>query len=572
MRNARIAAGLREIANLLEMTEENVFRIRAYRRAADAVEGLAEPIGAILARDPAGVAGVGSAIADHIKELEVTGTTTVTEALHEQYPAGVTALLEVPGVGPKLAARAYRDLGVATLADLEAAAGDGRLAALPRVGAKNAASILRNIAAFKSRKGRMPLGEARVLVESIMAALKAENGLRKLEVAGSARRYQDTVGDLDLVGVADDPKAIMDALVKLPDVERVLGHGLTKTSVILAGGAQLDLRLVEADDFGSLLQHFTGNKQHNILLREYAVARGLSLSEYGIEDAKTGLVRRFQTEEAFYAALDLQFIPVELRQGGDEIRLAAARALPRLIDLADLRGDLHMHTEWSDGSASIEQMIQAGRAHGYRYMAISDHSGGLGIARGLTPERLRTQIAEIREAAARYSDIRVFTASEVDIRADGAMDFPDDVLAELDLVIGSIHSAMNQSPEEATTRLLRAIENPHVDIIGHPSTRIVGGREGVEFDRIAVFAAAARTGTAMEVNANPGRLDLRDADVRLALEAGVKLTIDTDAHAIDHLDFMDYGVHTARRGGARREDVWNAAPLEEVETWLARGR
>jgi DNA polymerase (family X) len=307
-------------------------------------------------------------------------------------------------------------------------------------------------------------------------------------------------------------------------------------------------------------------------LREYAVARGLSLSEYGIENTATGVTQRFQTEEAFYAALDLQFIPPELRHGTDEVRLAAARALPRLIELSDLKGDLHMHTEWSDGSATIEQMIQAARARGYRYMAISDHSGGLGIARGLTPERLRTQMAEIRRVAARYPDIRVFTASEVDIRADGAMDFPDDVLAELDLVIGSIHSAMNQSPEEATARLLRAIENPHVDIIGHPSTRIVGGREGVEFDRVAVFAAAARTGTAMEVNANPGRLDLRDADVRLALGAGVKLTIDTDAHAIDHLDLMDFGVHTAQRGGARRQDVWNAAPLEEVEAWLTRGR
>jgi DNA polymerase (family X) len=572
MRNTQIADGLREIANLLEMTEENVFRVRAYRRAADAVEGLAEPVGAILARDPAGIAGIGSAIADHIKEIEATGTTAVTTALHEQYPAGVTALLEVPGVGPKLAARAYRDLGIATLADLEVAATDGRLAALPRVGAKNAASILRNIAAFKSRKGRLPLGEARALVESVMASLQAAGGLRRLEVAGSARRYQDTIGDLDLVGVADDPKAIMDVLIHLPDVERVLGHGLTKTSVILATGTQLDLRLVEAEDFGSLLQHFTGNKQHNILLREYAVARGLSLSEYGIENTATGVTQRFQTEEAFYAALDLQFIPPELRHGTDEVRLAAARALPRLIELSDLKGDLHMHTEWSDGSATIEQMIQAARARGYRYMAISDHSGGLGIARGLTPERLRTQMAEIRRVAARYPDIRVFTASEVDIRADGAMDFPDDVLAELDLVIGSIHSAMNQSPEEATARLLRAIENPHVDIIGHPSTRIVGGREGVEFDRVAVFAAAARTGTAMEVNANPGRLDLRDADVRLALGAGVKLTIDTDAHAIDHLDLMDFGVHTAQRGGARRQDVWNAAPLEEVEAWLTRGR
>ncbi|MGH2346768.1 MAG: DNA polymerase/3'-5' exonuclease PolX, partial [Chloroflexota bacterium] len=571
-RNAQIAAGLREIADLLEMTEENIFRIRAYRRAADAVEGLAEPVSVLLARDPAAIPGVGASIADHIKEIETTGTTALTTTLHQQYPASVTALLQVPGVGPKLAARAYRELGVATLADLEIAAGDGRLAALTRVGAKTAASILRNIAAFKERTGRLPLGEALPLVERVMAALNAGGGLRRLDPAGSVRRYQETVGDLDLVGVADEPLVVMEALVKLPEVERVLGSGSTKTSVILAAGLQLDLRLVEAEDYGSLLQHFTGNKQHNIQLREYAVARGLKISEYGIENTATGAVQRFQTEEALYAALDLQYIPPELRQGTDEIQLALRHALPRLVELADMRGDLHMHTEWSDGTATIDQMIQAARARGYRYMAISDHSGGLGIARGLTPERLRAQIAAVREAAARYPDIQVFTASEVDIRADGAMDFPDDVLAELDLVIGSIHSAMNQSPAEATARLLRAIENPHVDIIGHPSTRIVGGREGVEFDRMAVFAAAARTGTAMEVNANPSRLDLRDADIRLALEVGVKLTIDTDAHAVDGLDLMEYGVRTARRGGARREDIWNAAPLEELTAWLGRDR
>ncbi len=572
MRNAQIAAGLREIADLLEMTEENIFRIRAYRRAADAVEGLAEPVSALLARDPAGIPGIGASIADHVKEIEATGTTVLTTALHQQYPASVTALLQIPGVGPKLAARAYRELGVVSLADLEIAAGDGRLAALPRVGAKTAASILRNITAFKARTGRLPLGEALPLVQSVMAALQAGGGLRRLDPAGSLRRYQDTVGDLDLVGVADDPLAVMDALVKLPEVDRVLGSGSTKTSVILAGGLQLDLRLVETADYGSLLQHFTGNKQHNIQLREYGVARGLKISEYGIEDSQTGAIQRFETEEALYGALGLQYIPPELRQGTDEIRLALRHEVPRLVELADLRGDLHLHTDWSDGTATIEQMIQAARARGYRYMAISDHSGGLGIARGLTPERLRAQRAAIREVAARYPDIRVLAASEVDIRADGAMDFSDEVLAELDLVIGSIHSAMNQSPAEATARLLRAVENPHVDIIGHPSTRIVGGREGVEFDRVAVFAAAARTGTAMEVNANPSRLDLRDADIRLALEAGVKVTIDTDAHAVDHLDLMEYGVRTARRGGARREDVWNAAPLEELTAWLDRER
>jgi DNA polymerase (family X) len=568
--NIQVAAALEEVANLLEMTGENVFRIRAYQRAAETIADLREPVGTILARDEHGVPGVGSAIADHVRELLETGTTKLTTELHEKFPADVVALLQVPGVGPKLAARAYQELGVANLDMLEAVAKDGRLASLSRVGAKSAANIVRNIEGFKRRTGRSPIGVALPIAEDIIASLNAGGAVKRLTAAGSLRRFQETVGDLDFVGVSDDPKSVMDLLVSLPAVDRVLGHGMTKTSVILYGGLQLDLRLVEPRDFGSLLQHFTGNAQHNILLREYAVARGLKVSEYGLEDVATGSVQHFEDEAAIYAALDLQFIPVELRQGRDEIRLAARGALPALIECADIKGDLHMHTTWSDGSASIEEMIKAAVDLGYAYMAISDHSGGLGVARGLTVDRLRAQAKEIREVASRYPGIRVFTASEVDIRADGSMDFPDDVLADLDLVIGSIHSAMNQTPDEVTARLMRAIENPHVDIIGHPTTRIVGGREGVEFDRAAVFGAAARTGTALEINANPSRLDLRDTDARLALEAGVKLTIDTDAHVESNLAFMEYGVRTARRGGARAQDVWNAAPVEQVAAWLGR--
>jgi DNA polymerase (family 10) len=328
------------------------------------------------------------------------------------------------------------------LAGLEAAVADGSLAALPRVGAKTAANIGRNIEAFKSRSGRTPLSVARPLAEAIMAALRAGSPVERLTAAGSLRRFQETVGDLDLVGVSDQPAAVMDLLVGLPHVERVLGHGLTKSSVVLRGGLQLDLRLVEPQDYGSLLQHFTGNQQHNILLREYAVARGLKVSEYGIEDVATGALRHFTDEEGVYAALSLQFIPPELRQGRDEIRLAARQSLPVLVERSEIRGDLHMHTTWSDGSASIEEMVRAAVQRGYRYMAISDHSGGLGVARGLSPERLQSQRLAIKEVAAKYPTITVLAASEVDIRADGSMDFPDDVLAGLDLVIGSIHSAI----------------------------------------------------------------------------------------------------------------------------------
>lgn len=572
MENAQIAGALSEVADLLEMAGENVFRVRAYRRAVEAINSLGEPVEQVLARDPHGVPGIGAGIAEHIQELLATGAIALVAELHRQFPPGVVSLLQVPGVGPKMAARVYQEIGVASVDELETAARDGRLATVTRVGAKLAESILRNIQALRQRTGRTPIGVARPLAQAIIAALEAGSGVQRLTAAGSLRRFQETVGDLDLVGVSEAPEAVMDLLVSLPQVERVLGHGRTKTSVVLAGGLQLDLRLVEPRDFGSLLQHFTGSQQHNIMLREYAVARGLKISEYGIATVATGETAHFEDEESLYAYLKLQYIPPELRQGVDEVRLAARRTLPRLVELGDIRGDLHLHTDWSDGTAGIEDMVRAARAKGYAYVAISDHSAGRGVANGLSVERLRRQMAEVRAVAARYPDIRVFTASEVDIRADGSMDFPDEVLAALDLVVGSIHSAMSQPADVATARLLRAIENPYVDIIGHLTTRLVEGRAGIEFDRGAVFAAAARTGTALEVNAHPSRLDLRDTDVRMALAAGAKLTIDTDAHAVAGLDVMDYGVGTARRGGARVEDVWNAAPLEEVLAWLRRSR
>lgn len=572
VQNAEVAAALAEIGDLLEMVGENVFRVRAYRRAVETIAALSEPVDVVLARDPQSLSGVGASIAEHIEELRATGRIALLDSLHRRFPPGVVALLQVPGVGPKLAARAYQELGIANLSELEAAARDGRLAGLPRVGAKSAGSILRNIEGMKARSGRTPIGVARPLALGIVATLEAGSPVQRLTPAGSLRRFQETIGDIDLVGVSDEPDAVMALLVGLPQVERVIGSGRTKTSVILRGGLQLDLRLVEPRDYGSLLQHFTGSQQHNILIREYAVARGWKISEYGIQTAATGEVAHFEDEAGVYARLGLQFIPPELRQGRDEIALAARQALPRLVELADIHGDLHVHTDWSDGTASIEEMVRAASARGYEYVAISDHSGGRGVANGLSAERLRRQIAEVRAVDARYPHIRVLAASEVDIRADGSMDFPDEVLAELDVVIGSIHSAMAQPSEVTTSRLLRAIENPHVDIIGHLTTRLVGGREGVDFDRAVVFAAAARTGTALEVNAHPSRLDLRDSDVRLALEAGAHLTIDTDAHAVEGLDVLEYGVHTARRGGARREDVRNAEPLDRLLTWLGSDR
>ncbi len=571
MDNAALASLLNEIAVLLEMKGENVYRIRAYQRAAETVASLGEPASRLRERGAlVGQPGIGSGIAETIEQALDGRPIPLLDELHRSFPPGVVTLLRVNGVGPKLAARVYQAFGVQSIDELEAVARDGRLAGLERVGPKSAANILRNIEALRSRGSRLPIAAAIPVVEGIMAALRTAPNLRNLTPAGSYRRFQETVGDLDLIGTSDRPDDVMDLLVGLPVVREVVAHGKTKTSVVVDPGIQLDLRLVADEDFGSLLQHFTGNQQHNIQLREYAVARGMKVSEYGIADAGSGQVHHFAREEDVYAHLGLQYMPPEIRQGLGEIEIAARHAIPRLIELGDVRGDLHMHTTESDGHNTLEEMVAAARAHGYDYIAIADHSAGRGVAGGLSVERLRAQMAAIRALNARLDGITVLAASEVDIRADGTLDYPDEVLAELDLVVASIHSAMAQDETTMTRRLLAAIENPHVDIIGHLSARLIGQREPVQFDRGAVFSAAARTRTALEVNAHPNRLDLKDSDVRLAREAGCLLTIDTDAHSIADLDLMICGIKTARRGWAVADDVLNTRPLAELRAWLDR--
>lgn len=573
MDNTGVAALLNEIALLLEMKGENVYRTRAYQRAAETVASLSEPLSVLQRRGAiAHLPGIGAGLAETIEQALDGRPIPLLDELHRTFPPGVVSLLSVSGVGPKMAARLYQDLGIQSIDELEAAARDGRLAGLERVGPKTASNILRGIEALRSRGSRLPIAAAIPIVGAVMDALRAAPRLRNLTPAGSFRRFQETVGDLDLIGTSDEPDAVMDLLVSLPGVREVVAHGRTKTSVILEPGIQLDLRLVADEDFGSLLQHFTGNQQHNIQLREYAVARGMKVREYGIQDVQTGQEHHFAREEDVYAYLGLQYMPPEIRQGLDEIDHAARHAIPRLIAIGDVRGDLHMHTTSSDGHNTLEEMVAAARKHGYEYIAIADHSAGRGVAGGLSVERLRAQIAAIRALNERLDGFRILAASEVDIRADGTLDYPDEVLAELDLVVASIHSAMGQDEETMTRRLLSAIENPHVDVIGHLTARIVGQREPVRLDRAAVFAAAARTRTALEVNAHPSRLDLKDTDVRLAREAGCLLTIDTDAHATGELDLMIYGVQTARRGWAVPADVLNTRPLAELLAWLHRGR
>jgi DNA polymerase (family 10) len=407
-------------------------------------------------------------------------------------------------------------------------------------------------------------------VDRIIAELRQHPGVHNLSAAGSVRRFKETVGDIDLMGTADDPEAILQAFVALPEVRQVIGAGTTKASVVADPGLQVDFRVVEHDSFGSLLQYFTGSKQHNILLRDKEHRRGLKLSEFGITDLDTGELEKFSTEEGFYSRLGLQLIPPELREGGAEIEKAEQGALPRLVEPADIKGDLHVHSNWSDGRSSIEDLVSAARALGYEYLAITDHSAGRGIAHGLNEERLRRQIQEIKRINESSAGPWLLAGIEVDIRADGRLDLPDELLEELDIVIAAVHSSMGQDERKMTQRILKALENPNVDVLAHPSCRLLGERDAVAVDWEAVFQAALLTDTALEINAMPVRLDLRDIHVLRAKEMGVKLAIGTDSHSPDQLKYMRFGVSVARRGWCEAGHILNTRPLEEVRGFLKR--
>jgi len=570
MKNTEIAKVFQDMADLLELKGENPFKIRAYQRAARAIEHLPKELEIAVeeGEDLQAIPGVGEAIAKKITELVTTGKLRVYEELKAEFPEGITALLEIPGIGPKTAKKLSTELGIKSVDELEQAIKDGRVARLFRLGEKTAENILQQIQALRRKDQRIPIGEALPVVDEVLNALRTIPGVKNLTAAGSLRRFRETVGDIDLMGTADNPEEVIKAFVSLPQVRQVLAQGPTKASVILPGGLQADLRMVEHDSFGSLLQYFTGSKQHNIALRTKEQKRGLKLSEYGITDLSTNNLEKFATEEEFYHRLGLQYIPPELREDQGEIELAEKGALPRLIELSDIKGDFHVHTKWSDGHDTIEDMVKAARALGYKYIAITDHSVGRGIAKGLNEERLRQQIEEIKQLNQKLGDFRILTGIEVDIRADGTIDLPDGLLAELDVVIAAIHSAMTQSEEQITRRLINAIENPHVDIIAHPTCRLIGEREPAAVDMEAVFKAALRNNKALEINAMPDRLDLKDTHIYRARELGIKLALGTDAHSTAQLGFMRFGIGIARRGWCQAKDVLNTRPLEEVLAFL----
>jgi DNA polymerase (family 10) len=572
MKNSEIARVFHDMADLLELKGENIFKIRAYRRAAQVIEHLPKEMAVMLEQgeDFQQIPGVGEAIAKKSTELIKTGKLEAYESLKAEFPEGITRLLEIPGIGPKTAHLLSLELKITSAEQLEEAINEGKVAHLFRMGDKTAQNLLHKIQAMRRKDQRIPIGQALPIVEDILNSLSNLRGVKNMTSAGSLRRFRETVGDIDIMGTADNPEKVINEFVALPVVKEVLAKGPTKASVILSPGLQADLRMVEHDSFGSLLQYFTGSREHNIALRTKCQKKGLKLSEYGITDVAHDKLEKFATEEAFYRRLGMQYIPPEIREDQGEIELSEKNAIPRLVDLRDIKGDFHAHSDWSDGNNTIEEMALAAKNEGYKYMAITDHSKGLGIAHGLTEERLKEQVWEIHLLNRKLKGFRILSGMEVDIRADGSIDMPDHILAELDCVVGAVHSSFNQSEERVTRRILRAIENPHIDIIAHPTSRLIGEREPTAVDMEAVFKAAVKYKKALEINAMASRLDLKDIHIHRARELGVMLAIGTDSHIAGQLKLMRFGIGMARRGWCESKHILNCHSLETVLAFLKR--
>jgi DNA polymerase (family 10) len=546
----------------MEFAGEPFFKFMAYERAAETLENAAPAAQLLASGELQALPGIGKTIAGRIAELLESGTIAYREELAARYPPTLLEVLGVQGIGMKTAQAMFADFGIASLADLEAALESGSLTGMPRLGKKSLENIKRGILAYKGRRTRTPLGRALPIARTAIAYLELGGKAANLTVAGSLRRAEATVGDIDIICTSREPGDVIARFVQWERAEAVLAEGVTKASIWLAGGLQIDLRVLPEDVFGNLLQHFTGSREHNIQLRELAVRKGLRVSENGILNLESGNNVTCRTEEEVYAALGLPYVPPEMRLGVGELEAAANGTLPVPVALGDLRGDFHMHSTWSDGRDTLEGMIAAAAARGYAYHSISDHS--LGRSRhGLDPAKVREQRELVRALGEKHG-IRTLCSSEVDIRDDGTLLLEDEALAELDIVIASVHDAMNISREAMTARLVRACENPYVTIIGHPTGRHVEGFAGYEFDYDVVFAAAARTGTALEIDGQPERLDLPSGLAHRARSFGVTFALDSDAHAADHLGHIEYAVGQARRAWITRDEVLNARDLDDV--------
>ncbi len=575
--NRQIAQIFLNIADILELQGESKFRFLSYRRAGEVLQEYPRPLADAAADNTLeDIPGVGEAIAAKIRQALETGEIPFYEKLKTQVPLGLVDIMNINGVGPKKAKLFWDQLGIITLPDLQKAAEASKLRDLAGMGVKSEQKILDGLATLARQGGRIPIGTARPIADAIVRRLQALEGVEDIVAAGSLRRGRNTIGDLDILVASESPLPIMDAFVKMPEVVRILGQGDTKSSVELDIGLQVDLRVIPHARWGAALQYFTGSKDHNIKMRELALKKGYTLNEYAfspvdqagniIEDAPKVT---FASEEEIYQFVGLPCIPPELRENDGEFEAARAHRLPTLITIDDIKADLHMHTTWSDGSLSVRQMAEAALQRGRKFIVITDHSQASVIANGLTPERLLEQQKEVRRVNDEMSGkIYVLHGVEMDIKADGDLDLPDEILAQLDFVIASLHFGLTQPREQVTQRLLTAIQNPHVDLIGHPTGRLIPDRDPADLDIERVFAAAKASGIALEINANPRRLDLDAPYVRRAIELGIPISINTDSHAADNMDLLSYGITQARRGWAEAKNVINTWDYQTFMAWV----
>lgn len=567
--NRSVAALLEELADLLEISGANPFRVRAYRNAARTLETSADSVSALAAEGIdrlTTLAGIGRDLAEKIAIAVSSGTFPQLEEARQAVPAGVRELLRIPGLGPKKAAVLFRELSIQTIADVKSAAENGQIALLKGFGAKTEQLILQGIEGLAKQGGRRVISQARAAVEMIAGDLQKSGLADRVAVAGSSRRRSETVGDLDVVASSSNPPAVMEFLSKHPAVEEVLARGETKQRVRLRSAFELDLRVVPTESFGAALQYFTGSKEHNIVVRRLAQEQGLKVNEYGVFRGDERIAGA--TEADVYAAIGLPYFDPELREGRREFELAALGPLPRLITVSDVRGDLHLHTTATDGTASIVEMARAAQERGLQYIAVTDHSQRVSMANGLDATRLRAHWNEIRRVRDEIPGIEVLCGIECDILEDARLDLDDEVLAEADWVLAVLHYGLRQPREQIMERLLMAVKSPHVDAIGHPSGRLIGHRAGADIDYPTLLKACADYGTLLEINSNPERLDLDDIQTAAAKELGIPIVINTDAHSTTGYRVLEYGIDQARRAGLTPADVANTRPWSELKRLL----
>jgi len=569
MENQKIARIFEEMADLLEIKGENPFRIRAYRKAALNIETLTEDVSTLIEEKRLNeIPGIGKDLAQKIEEIVKTGTLEQLEKLRKEIPSSLLELLSVPGLGPKTAKIIYDNLKIKSIEELEKVAKEHKLKGLPGIREKTEENILKGIEILKAGRERRRIDQAIAIAKSFINYLKNIKGVEKISEAGSVRRRKETIKDIDILVVSSNPAYVMERFISNPMVMEVISKGSTRSSIRTRDFMQVDLRVVEPQSFGSALAYFTGSKEHNIKLRDMAKGKGLKLNEYGIFNEITGEKLGGKEEEEIYRILGIQYIPPELREDRGEIEWAIEGRIPKLVDLKEIKGDFHIHSKWSDGGNSIEEIVQTAIRKGYEFISITDHSKSLGVAKGLNEEKLKAQREEIERLRDKYPQIKILHGIEVDIKSDGTLDFSDEILSNLDIVIGAIHSGFKQDRETITKRIISAMENPFVHIIAHPSGRLIGEREPYDVDMERILEYAKSTGTILEINAFPQRLDLRDIYCKRAKELGIMIAIGTDAHWTYQLDYMEFGVWVARRGWLEKENVLNTYSWKEIKEFL----